>query len=91
MCIRASLVAVRHLDEGVADPPVQPPQLRPHPHAQERVQRRKRLVQQQHLGLGDQRAGQRLALIHSAEPTRLRRITYAGLGWKKKTQYYVDH
>ena len=54
------------VDEGDAQLVLKPLQFNPHPQAQEFVQRRKRFVQKQHLGVGDQRAGQRDALLLAA-------------------------
>ena len=47
-------------------PPLQPLELGAHPDAQERVERRERLVEQEDLRLGDERAGERDALLLAA-------------------------
>ena len=60
------VLAVGDVDEGNAEPPLQPPQLGAHAHAQERVERRQRLVEQQDLRMGDERARQRDALLLAA-------------------------
>ena len=64
------VLAVGDMDEGDAELALQPLQLGAHPEPQERVERRKRLVQQQDLRLGDQRAGQRHALLLAAGELR---------------------
>ena len=45
-------------------------QLGAHLDAQERIERGQRLVEEQHLGLGDERAGQRHALLLAARELR---------------------
>ncbi len=49
---------------------LQPLQFTAHPHPQERIERRQRLVKQQDLRLGDQRAGERDALLLAAGELR---------------------
>jgi hypothetical protein len=51
------------MDEGQPELLLPAAQFGPHLHAQEGVERRQRLVEQQHLGLGDQGAGERDALL----------------------------
>ena len=58
------------MHEGNAEILLQPLQFGPHSDAQERVQRRQRLVQQQDLRLGDQGARQRDALLLAAGELR---------------------
>ena len=64
------VLAVRDMDEGDAELLLQAAQLGAHPHAQERVERRQRLVEQQDLRIGDQRARQRDALLLAARQLR---------------------
>ena len=59
-------LVVGHEDEGDADGALDLAQLDLHLLAQLLVERAQRLVQQQHLGLADQRAGQRDALALAA-------------------------
>ena len=54
---------VRHMHEGDAEFGLQPLELAAHAQPQELIQRRQRLVEQQHLRIGDQRARQRHALL----------------------------
>ena len=64
------VLAVRDMDEGNAELTLQPTQFGAHAHAQERVERRQRLVEQQDLRMGDQRARQRDALLLPAGQLR---------------------
>ena len=57
------LLGMGDVDEGHRQLGLPLLELGPHPDAQERIERRQRLVEQQHLGLGDQRPGQRHALL----------------------------
>jgi hypothetical protein len=63
-------------DEGDADLALQLDQFHLHLFAHLLVERRERLVQQQHLGLQDQRAGQRHALALPARQ-RMRRARFS--------------
>ena len=63
-------LAVGDMDEGDAEPRLQRLQLLAHLDAQERVERRQRLVEQQDLRIGDQRARQRHALLLAAGELR---------------------
>ena len=72
------VLAVGDLDEGDAELFLQALQLAAHPHPQERIERRERLVEEQDLRLGDQCARQRHALLLAAgelrrEPGRIGR------------------
>ncbi|GJD77875.1 hypothetical protein NBEOAGPD_1086 [Methylobacterium gregans] len=60
------LLAVGDVDEGEAELGLDPLQLGPHPHPQERVEGRERLVEEQDLGAGDEGAGERHALLLAA-------------------------
>ena len=60
------VLVVRHDDEGDADILLQPCQFEPHLVAQFGIERRQRLVEQQHLGPLHQRAGQCHALALAA-------------------------
>ena len=64
------VLAVGDVDEGDAELLLQPLQLGAHLDAQERVERRQRLVEQQDLRLGDQRARERDALLLAARQLR---------------------
>jgi hypothetical protein len=57
---------VRHVDDGRAEPLVQPRHLEPHLRAQRRVEIGQRLVEQEHLGLAHDRAADRDALALAA-------------------------
>ena len=57
------LLAVGHVDEADAEPALKTLKFLPHLHPQEGIERRQRLVQQQGAGIGDQRAGERHALL----------------------------
>ena len=70
------VLAVGHVDEADAELPLEALQLLAHAHAQERVECGKRLVEQQHARIGDERARERHALLLPAgqlrrEPLRL--------------------
>ena len=67
------VLAVRDVNEGDAEILLQALQLGAHLDAQERVERGERLVEQQDLRVGDQRAGERHALLLAAR--KLRRKT----------------
>ena len=64
------VLAVGDVDEGDAEFALQPFQFGAHAQAQERIERRQRLVQQQDLRRGDQRARQRHALLLAARELR---------------------
>src|SRR5215470_15774753 len=72
------LLVVRHVDEGDADLALHPQQLELHLLAELEIERAERLVQQQHLRLVDDRAGQRDALALAAG--ELRRLARAEPG-----------
>ncbi len=57
------LLAVGDVDEGEAELGLDALQFRPHPHPQERVEGRERLVEEEHLGAGDEGAGERHPLL----------------------------
>ena len=63
-------LAVGDVDEGDAERRLQLLQLGAHADLQERVERRQRLVEQQRFRIGDQRAGQRHALLLAAGKLR---------------------
>ncbi len=64
------LLAVGDVHEGDAELGLQPLQLGPHPHPQERIEGRERLVEEQHLRAGDEGAGERDALLLAARELR---------------------
>ena len=71
------VLAVRHVHEADAELALEALQLLAHAHAQERVERGQRLVEQQHAGIGDERARKRHTLLLPAgelrrQPLRLR-------------------
>jgi hypothetical protein len=59
-------LVVRHIDEGLAEPAVQLDQLGPHVGAQFRIEIGEGLVQQEDLGVADERAPERNALLLTA-------------------------
>ena len=61
------------VDEGDAEFALHPLQLQPHPHPQLLVERRQRLVEQQHPRLGDGGARQRHPLLLAAGELRRQR------------------
>ena len=63
-------LAVGDVDEGDAELALEALQLGAHLDAQERVERRQRLVEEQDRRIGDQRAGQRHALLLAAGELR---------------------
>ena len=67
------------VDEGDAQVLLQPPQLAAHLQAQELVERRQRLVEQQHARLGDQRPRQRHALLLAAGQLRRHAVGEAAI------------
>jgi len=69
------VLAMRDVDKGDAEIPLQPLQLLPHAHAQKRIERRKRLVEQKDTRLGDQRARQRDPLLLAAGKLRRQPIS----------------
>ena len=58
------------MDERDPEVALQPPELAAHAHAKEGVQGRERLVEEEHRGIGDERAGERDALLLSAGELR---------------------
>ena len=64
------VLAVRDMDEGDVELPLEAAKLGPHPHPQEWVERRQRLVEQKNLRIGDQRARERDALLLAAGQLR---------------------
>ena len=70
-------LAMGDVDEGDAELGLQALQLRAHLDAQERVERRERLVEQQDLRLGDQGARQRDALLLPAGELRRQAVRAA--------------
>ena len=58
------------MDEGNAEAELKPAQFRAHAHAQKRIQRRERFVEQQDLRLRDQRPSERHALLLAARQLR---------------------
>ena len=72
------LLVVRDHDEGDADVALDPLELDLHRLAQLEVERAERLVEQQHLRLHDQRAGERHALLHAAGELRGLRLLAPG-------------
>ena len=64
------LLVVRDHDEGDADVALDPLELDLHRLAQLEVERAERLVEQQHLRVHDERAGERDALLHAARELR---------------------
>ena len=63
-------LAVRDMDEGDAERRLQLLQFGAHADLQERIERRQRLVEQQRFRIGDQRAGERDALLLAAGKLR---------------------
>ena len=64
------VLTVRDMDEGDAETELQTTQFGAHAHAQKRIERGQRLVEQQYLRLSDQRARQRDALLLPARQLR---------------------
>src|SRR5208282_6540584 len=60
------VLAVGHMYKADAEPALKALQLLSHADAQKRVERRQRLVEQEHARVGDERARQRHALLLSA-------------------------
>ena len=72
------LLVVRDHDEGDADVALDPLELDLHRLAQLEVERAERLVEQQHLRVHDERAGERDALLHAARELRRLGLLAAG-------------
>ena len=64
------LLRVGDVDEGDPEVALQPPELPAHAHAQERIQGGERFVEQEHRGVGDERAGERDPLLLPAGELR---------------------
>ena len=74
------VLAVRDVDEGNVELLLEPAKLGPHPDPQERVERRERLVEQQDLRIGDERARERDALLLAARQLRRNALGVLGHG-----------
>ncbi len=72
------VLTVGDMDETDPELALQPLQFCPHPHPQERVKRGQRFIQQQDLRVGDQRAGQRHALLLTAGQLRGKPVGIGG-------------
>ena len=68
------------VDESHAELALPALQLRPHIDVEERIESGERLVEEQRLGLGDERAGQRHALLLATRQLSRRRLAQASIG-----------